>query len=828
MEAITLDELKSRKQWVCWQLENINGRLAKIPKNPSIRANAKSNDSTTWSTYDDALRAKNEYGYDGIGIMFSNGLIGIDIDAVGHGTTNATENPVAHEVLDLFSDTYIEKSPSGLGYHILGLCDNTQLPTITDSGKVKLSNDYTMKNSDLELEIYPSGLTNKFFYDITKTTKIGGLIFMKKIILFTTLILLVVMTLVGCTFKNSKTTSSRATELLTESTSQDTTIGTTESASSITSNTETNKTTTSSATETTTNTTTSTTNSTSTNTETTSVTEEVTSAITEPLAVVDNTPHDPTNHKLGSYVNLIYDEYYCDVTYSVQKGIGTSEKVSISVSMKNGYYFSGLYKDNFNEENLIDNGADFCVIKSNREVNIYINYSIKVIYNNVGGNGTYVDYYPIAYYKCPVALNAGMFEISDYVLSEYRTEDGYLVSPGSRFPANKSPYNVYCVWEKVTPSNEFVTEGTVLKKYVGNSENVVIPERVNNIPINTIASDAFDKEGVKRVFIPKTVNKIEDWAFTAGSITEIVMHDSITKMSNNGFDCVNLKSIRINSVNEFYKESSEDGDVFATNNKYDRLIWAKDYKKIVIYGASGSLYGWDCEKLNEAFGDEYVIINLGMNANMNASIVFEGITPFLNEDDILLWACEPGNKVLGDTRFDYLQTWWYTGAYLDLYKNIDISNYQNLFECLAEYNKQKTRNHTSYKFADVTRENIYGDNIKERPNNYYACGQYRFDYFTGFDYSYMSSLIDKLNAKGVKVLFTYATYVEDEVDDSELEFYKEKLLENFDITIISDYKKCRYPITYFWNSEWHLTNEGSTLRTLQVIEDLKNYFNEVN
>ena len=101
-------------------------------------------------------------------------------------------------------------------------------------------------------------------------------------------------------------------------------------------------------------------------------------------------------------------------------------------------------------------------------------------------------------------------------------------------------------------------------------------------------------------------------------------------------------------------------------------------------------------------------------------------------------------------------------------------------------------------------------------------------YFTGFDYSYMSSLIDKLNAKGVKVLFTYATYVEDEVDDSELEFYKEKLLENFDITIISDYKKCRYPITYFWNSEWHLTNEGSTLRTLQVIEDLKNYFNEVN
>lgn len=163
MEAITLDELKSRKQWVCWHYENINGRECKIPKNPHFKANAKSNDSTTWGTYDDALRAKNEYGYDGIGIMFSDGIIGIDVDAVGHGTPNALENPIASEVLDLFSDTYIEKSPSGLGYHILGLCDNFKLPTFVDNGKFKLSQDYYMKNADLDLEIYPSELTNRFF-----------------------------------------------------------------------------------------------------------------------------------------------------------------------------------------------------------------------------------------------------------------------------------------------------------------------------------------------------------------------------------------------------------------------------------------------------------------------------------------------------------------------------------------------------------------------------------------------------------------------------------------------------------------------------------------
>lgn len=95
--------------------------------------------------------------------MFSDGIIGIDVDAVGHGTPNALENPIASEVLDLFSDTYIEKSPSGLGYHILGLCDNFKLPTFVDNGKFKLSQDYYMKNADLDLEIYPSDLSNRFF-----------------------------------------------------------------------------------------------------------------------------------------------------------------------------------------------------------------------------------------------------------------------------------------------------------------------------------------------------------------------------------------------------------------------------------------------------------------------------------------------------------------------------------------------------------------------------------------------------------------------------------------------------------------------------------------
>ena len=163
MEKISINELKQRKQWVCWNYEYRDGRKCKVPKNPLILANAKPNDSTTWGTYTEAQNSKNKNGYDGIGIMFSDSLIGIDIDAVGHGTAEQKENPIATEILDMFGDTYAEKSPSKYGYHILGLCDISELPTYVDNGEIKLKSEYYLKNIDLGVEVYPSELTSRFF-----------------------------------------------------------------------------------------------------------------------------------------------------------------------------------------------------------------------------------------------------------------------------------------------------------------------------------------------------------------------------------------------------------------------------------------------------------------------------------------------------------------------------------------------------------------------------------------------------------------------------------------------------------------------------------------
>ena len=99
-------ELQKVANWVCWQGE------AKIPKNPHNGHNAKSNDKETWGTFEQAIEACDQYGFDGLGFMFAPPYFGIDLD---HCLDKV-------EFVDEFVETlqsYTEISRSGNGIHII-------------------------------------------------------------------------------------------------------------------------------------------------------------------------------------------------------------------------------------------------------------------------------------------------------------------------------------------------------------------------------------------------------------------------------------------------------------------------------------------------------------------------------------------------------------------------------------------------------------------------------------------------------------------------------------------------------------------------------------
>lgn len=164
--SVSIEEIKQKNQWVCWQYEERDGNQTKIPYNPKTGGKAQSNDPSTWIDFNFALEKSNNYS--GIGLMFADGICGIDID-------NKNDDPEfdkqAETIINLM-DAYTERSPSGLGYHIIFKCDISKIPQITvkekdadgkEIEKQKLDDKYYVKNIHNEVECYFAGLTNRYF-----------------------------------------------------------------------------------------------------------------------------------------------------------------------------------------------------------------------------------------------------------------------------------------------------------------------------------------------------------------------------------------------------------------------------------------------------------------------------------------------------------------------------------------------------------------------------------------------------------------------------------------------------------------------------------------
>lgn len=96
-------ELKEKKQWVCWAGD-------KLPKNPYTGRNAQSNNPATWSDFDTAVKAVDKFLFDGIGFMFADGYFGVDLD-------NST--PELNKEFITTLKSYAEYSKSGKGIHII-------------------------------------------------------------------------------------------------------------------------------------------------------------------------------------------------------------------------------------------------------------------------------------------------------------------------------------------------------------------------------------------------------------------------------------------------------------------------------------------------------------------------------------------------------------------------------------------------------------------------------------------------------------------------------------------------------------------------------------
>lgn len=132
------DEMKQRRNWVCWRYVKRGGKTTKLPVNPATGRMAKSNDPGTWADFETARRVADTDKFQGIGFMLSNSpYVGVDLD---HCIEDGAFSETSRRILEAAA-SYAEISPSGAGVHILIRGD-------VPDGKGR---------RNAEIELYPAG-----------------------------------------------------------------------------------------------------------------------------------------------------------------------------------------------------------------------------------------------------------------------------------------------------------------------------------------------------------------------------------------------------------------------------------------------------------------------------------------------------------------------------------------------------------------------------------------------------------------------------------------------------------------------------------------------
>src|SRR5215217_3774818 len=119
MTTAQTQNIRDLRQWVCWRSEERDGKTTKIPYSPITGRRASSTNPDTWGDYPEAVKARKERDFDGLGFVFteSDPFCGVDLDACVDPKTGEIASWASEIVREL--DSYTEFSPSGTGLHVL-------------------------------------------------------------------------------------------------------------------------------------------------------------------------------------------------------------------------------------------------------------------------------------------------------------------------------------------------------------------------------------------------------------------------------------------------------------------------------------------------------------------------------------------------------------------------------------------------------------------------------------------------------------------------------------------------------------------------------------
>lgn len=258
--------------------------------------------------------------------------------------------------------------------------------------------------------------------------------------------------------------------------------------------------------------------------------------------------------------------------------------------------------------------------------------------------------YDLTYHLRPnTAIGTDLFSRNGYTLTGWNTEpdgSGLAVGLGSRVSVPEGALKLYAQWAKWSSEEDFSftrRNGIVITGYHGSEDTVVVPAAMFNLPVVAIASGAFMDCSAASVILPESIRIVEEGAFQNCALQELTLFDSIDSFGNDCFvNCQDFRTIHINAVEAPYGYHYRRESCFA--DKVDLLIEAQGQKKLVFYGGCSMWYNLDGSLAQQAVGEEYRIINMGVNGVINSAVQLQILTSFLEAGDIFFHTPELSSK----------------------------------------------------------------------------------------------------------------------------------------------------------------------------------------
>lgn len=257
---------------------------------------------------------------------------------------------------------------------------------------------------------------------------------------------------------------------------------------------------------------------------------------------------------------------------------------------------------------------------------------------------------------------------------------------------------------------------------------------------------------------------------------------------------------------------------------YERLEALKDTNKIVIISGSNGQFSINSRMIHEAFN--MLVVNTSFHAGIGIRMQFELYKDLLQKGDIVIFCPEYGNgfnkgRLYGGIALLRVLSTYMPSAYkkitflqwLHLYKYTgihfwDYLNHLNIEEVKGPYSSDAVN-----EYGDIECERAHVDNIKD------ATIKGEVDNAV---LEYLKYIHDFAKAKDIKLVFLPPTFIRNcyNINSKQIDSIANTLREN-GIAWQAEPSKYAFSNSLYYDTYYHMTQEGANIRTEVLIEDLR-------